>query len=276
MGAGALVLGGLGAWLASVTGERPENEPYAPQALEEALWPGAWPATVRMPFRGSKAAAWKSGIEGMPLPEAKAGPGLTKAQVYAGLDSVHDFLVDTNLSEDTLTGATPAQALALTADDDPARRLLDQTLTHPGENPDPLHLVTRFDPDDVRVHGSPRTEGTMTYQVVAGQLRVKADYTFVYAVTKTSGGRQILPDSLEATRVVVRRSLELTVHHGKVRPLAYKVAIGNNDCTHPDDGFIHPLFSDDTSKTKAWPRTDPYTQHPSTADTNPCHQPTHT
>ncbi|MFE5796647.1 hypothetical protein ACFQ8C_29280 [Streptomyces sp. NPDC056503] len=263
-------------WLASVTGERPENEPYAPQALEEALWPDAWPVTVRMPFLGSNAASWKSGIEGMPLPPAKAGPGLTEAQVYAGLDSVHDFLVDTNLSDTTLTGAAPVQAQALTAADDPARRLLDQALTHRGESPDPLRLIPRFDPDDVRVHGSPRIKGTMSYQVVAGELLVKADYTFVYAVTKSSGGKEIVPDGLEATRVVVRHSLEFTVHDGRVSPRAYKVAIGNNDCTAPDDGFIHPLFSDDTKKTTVWPRTAPYTQTPSAADTNPCRRPTHT
>ncbi|MFI5942516.1 hypothetical protein [Streptomyces uncialis] len=280
-GAGVLALGGLGVWLADATGKRPANEPYAPRMLAEHLWPDAWPATTNIPFRGSPAAAWEPSSHGIRIPQAKAVAGLTLQEVHTSLWLVKDFLVATNISSRTLAGAKPVEALDLLAPGDPVRRQLEAAYTDPGSGREPLRFVTRFDPDEVR---SPeqeliRTDGTMTYEAApSGELLVRADYTFVHALVKTSGAKEINDHGYEVSRVIVHRQLDVLVRNGKLHPQTHSAAIVNDDCTAPADGFIHPLFHDDLKKADKWATVDPYAEKNRVAAAPPgaCVRPTRT
>ncbi|MFF4247333.1 hypothetical protein ACFYY2_23105 [Streptomyces sp. NPDC001822] len=282
-GAGILVLGSFGVWLAGAMGGRPADQPFAPRMLDEAMWPDAWPATTNIPFRGSPAAAWESGSAGIRLPQSKAVAGLTDREVSTGLGAVRDFLIDTNLSIQTLNGSSPARALHLLAPDDPARRPLEADATDPGSGRGSLQYLTRFDRDEVQVmvpEGMVKTHGTMTYEATpAGALLVRADYTFVYATVKTTGAKLIKPPGYEVARVVVHRELDILVRDGKLHPQTSATAIANDDCTAPADGFIHPLFYDDKKKTKEWAPVDPYDEtekHIDAAAPGACVRPTRT
>ncbi|MFE3287449.1 hypothetical protein ACFXJJ_30700, partial [Streptomyces sp. NPDC059233] len=188
LAAGAAVLGlaALGGWIASSTGERPADEPYAPQALDEAMWPPQWPATVRMPFRGSPSAAWADGAAGIDLPASEAVGSLTAEQVGDVLRKTREVLVESNLTPRVVLGAQPAAEVG-------------QVFGQPAEGRSPLWYLTRFDQDEVRLQGTViKTRGTMTYQASpTGELVVHSDYTFVYPLVKVSGGTEVVPGAEE-------------------------------------------------------------------------------
>lgn len=276
---GVLALGGLGFWLATVTdGERPANEPFAPGMLEEAMWPEEWPVTIRIPYRGSPAAQWKSGAEDMVTPSAKPVGRLAAPEVEAGLEAVRGFLEEADFSPWTLEGERPEGALELLAPGDPARSLLEGLPGRDTEGRDPLRLVTRFDPDEVYVVDEPRVRGAMTYEATPeGELLVHADYTIVYVVAMTEGGWEVAGRE-EVTRVVVRRVLDTVVRDGKLAPRTYTSLIANDDCTAPDDGFVHPLFSRELAEKKNWKKVDPYAAgaRPDASTLGACLRPTRT
>ncbi|WP_329312282.1 hypothetical protein OG723_01525 [Streptomyces sp. NBC_01278] len=250
LAAGAAVLGlaAVGGWIASSTGERPTEEPYAPQALDEALWPPQWPATVRMPFRGSPSAAWADGAAGIDLPASEAVGAFTSQQVGDVLRKTREVLVESNLTPRVVLGAQPDAEV-------------EKVLGQPGEGRSPLWYFTRFDPDEVRLQGTAiKTRGTMTYEASpAGELVVHSDYTFVYPLVKVSGGTEVVPGAEEVTRVVVRRRLDLVAGGDgrlSVRDAQWRAA--NDDCRAPEDGYLHPLFSKERAKAPKWPTLDPY------------------
>ncbi|MFF9194675.1 hypothetical protein ACF09L_05670 [Streptomyces sp. NPDC014779] len=232
-GAGVLVLGGFGFWLADVTGERPPYEPYSPQTLHEPSWPAAWPYSVRMPFRNSPASPWAEGADGIHLPPAVPSGKFTAKDVTAVLEDVKTLLSETNVSDGTLAGEAPTAALALL---DP--RGVDAAVRQ--------DMVTRFDPEEAYPHETGvRVKGTMTYKVSpAGELVVDADYTFVHPLVRAGEGHEVLPGVDEVARVVVRRRMTLTARDGKLVLDAYASEVANHDCSAPKDGTLHPLFAE--------------------------------
>ncbi|MFD3452056.1 hypothetical protein ACFWVC_07715 [Streptomyces sp. NPDC058691] len=261
--AGALVLTGFGVWLNSVTGHRPAKEPYAPQLLQEDMWPDEWPATVRLPFRGSPAAAWEDGSHGIVAPRAEATDDYSATEVAAALRHSREFLIESNVTPAPLTGETPSAALDLLDPRDPGTRELQDALEHPGKGHSPLDVFTRFDPEkDVVVEGAMKTRGTMTYEVSSsGELLVHADYTFVYAVTKAHGGWEIVPGAPEASRVIVRRHITLAAGHGGLALREGVRRLVNVDCRAPEDGYIHPLYYKAADKAPKSTSLDPYAAH---------------
>ncbi|WP_369146671.1 hypothetical protein [Streptomyces sp. R44] len=232
-GAGVLLLGGFGFWLADVTGERPPYEPFGAGALREENWPLEWPYSVNMPFRNSPAAGWVPGADGIHLPVAEPSGGLTANDMNAVFEDVKTLLAETNVSERTLAGAEPAAALAL----------LDPSGVDDAVRKD---MVTRFDPEEVSVDASRvRTRGTMDYEVsAAGELVVHADYTFVYPLVRTDVRHEIVPGLAEVARIAIRRRMTFTARHGKLVLGAYASEVGNQDCRAPKDGYLHPLFAE--------------------------------
>lgn len=109
-GAGVVLAGGFAFWLSDVMGgERPANEPFAAGALDEALWPDAWPLTTAIPFRGSPAALWdRSDVPGsMPPPTARPVGKLSEEEVTEGLTAVGDFVREANTSAEGTAGERP-------------------------------------------------------------------------------------------------------------------------------------------------------------------------
>lgn len=246
--AAVLVLAGVGGWIVTSTGKRPAEEPYAPQMLEEAMWPPEWPATERMPFRGSPSAVWADGVAGIDLPASEAAGTLTSVEVGDVLRKTRELLVESNLTPRTVLGGQPgAQG--------------DKVLGHSGAGPSPLWFFTRFDPAEVALHGTViKTRGTMTYEASpTGELVVHTDYTFVYPLVKQSGGAEVVPGAEEVTRVVVRRRLDLVASpEGSLTVREAQWRAVNDDCRVEPDGYLHPLFSKERAKAPKWPVVDPY------------------
>ncbi|MFD1663725.1 hypothetical protein ACFSL4_37595, partial [Streptomyces caeni] len=220
--------------------------------------------TLDRPFAGSPAARWADGAAGIVLPKATPVGSLTKAQVAQALRQTKALLVGANIDRKTLLGARPDAALAVIDPQQPG--MIDDVkswLRKPDERHDPLLLVSRFDPDEIRLVGDVvKTRGRMTFK--AGDhasVIIHADYTFVYPVAPAD------KDSTEVTRTIVRRVLDVEMADprkiratpGKLAIVQYADDIGNSACD-VYDGYLHPEF-DSTEPTGApptGPTTDPY------------------
>lgn len=233
--------------------------PTAPPSAAALMTP-----TLDRPFAGSPAARWADGAAGIVLPKATPVGSLTKAQVAHALQQTKALLVDANIDRKTLLGARPDAALAAIDPQQPG--MIDDVkswLRKPDERHDPLQLVSRFDPDEIRLVGDVvKTRGRMTFK--AGDhasVIIHADYTFVYPVAPAD------KDSTEVTRTIVRRVLDVEMADprkfratpGKLAIVQYDDDIGNTACD-VYDGYLHPEF-DSTEPTGApptGPTTDPY------------------
>lgn len=269
--AAALALAGVTAWLVTAPDERTAVEPYA-AAPEEQARPDEWPATTNLPLRGSPALTWATEKDELPLPAAAAVGSIPKEKVSDGLRRARDFMVAANLDPAVLRGAWPAAALELLDPQQPVRAELTAHLRAPGlPDADPTEVFTRFDPAALTpARGGIRVRGRMSFEPGGnpGQLRIHADYTFVYALRRVAPHAEPgpAPGTEEVARVVVRRQLVLLyaasgspgVTAGKLVPTGYRRQLGNHDCGTAD-GFVHPCFSEEAAAAgRPWPVVDPY------------------
>ncbi|MCX5409131.1 hypothetical protein OHA37_35420 [Streptomyces sp. NBC_00335] len=269
--AAALALAGVTAWLVLAPDERTASESYA-AALDEQAWPDEWPATTSLPLRGSPARTWATEQEELPLPAATAVGSIPQEQVSDGLRRAREFVVAANLDPEVLRGAWPAEALELLDPQQSSRAELSAHLREPGlPDADPTELFTRFDPAVLTpARGGIRVRGRMSFEAGGnpGQLRIHADYTFVYALRRVAPRAEPgpAPGTEEVARVVVRRQLVLLygvsdspgVTAGKLVPAGYRRQLGNHDCGTVD-GYVHPYFSKEAAAAELpWPVVDPY------------------
>ncbi|WP_405938338.1 hypothetical protein OG338_18240 [Streptomyces sp. NBC_00726] len=218
------------------------------------------------PFRGSPAERWASGADAIVLPEAKAVGGMSKADVALALRLTKEFLVGTNLDPAVLRGGQPTAAMALLDPKAPdTLPELRRALRDPDEKHNPLNLVTRFDPDEVAPAGDVvRVRGRMTFGAgKRGEVRVHADYTFVYPLVRAGGDGSV-------TRTIVRRDVKASlmdparwlVTRGKLNLGWYYSEVGNSACK-VYDGYYHPEFEDGphSGDPAEGPAVDPYDRH---------------
>ncbi|MFI8999522.1 hypothetical protein [Streptomyces sp. NPDC053541] len=207
--------------------------------------------TLAEPFRGSPALRWADGAAGIELPPAKATGWMSKERVEAALKQSKEFLVATNLDPAVLAGARPDAALKLL---DPKHRdfhrELERGLVAPTEENDPLRLFSRFAPSEVRLVGTVvKTRGRMSVEKGTGDaadaVLVRADYTFVYPLVRSTPGAD------EVARTVLRRELVFAfypagydVTRGRLVLHAFPYNVGNSSCG-ATDGFFHPSFPAD-------------------------------
>ncbi|MFF5333424.1 hypothetical protein [Streptomyces sp. NPDC013181] len=222
-------------------------------------------ATRAHPFRGSPAERWASGADAIELPEAKATGGMSKEDVALALRLTKEFLVATNLDPAVLRGGEPTAALALLDPQQPeVLPNLRRALRDPDEQHDPLDLVSRFDPAEVRLAGDVvRVRGRMTFAAgeKPGEVRVHADYTFVYPLVRAGDGDG------PVTRTIIRRALttsmldpaEWQATRGRIGLYRYDNEFGNSACD-VRDGYYHPEFGDGlpTGTPATGPAKDPY------------------
>jgi hypothetical protein len=202
--------------------------------------------TPDAPFRGSPARSWAEGADAIEVPAAKAVGGLSAEQVELALRRTKEFLVASNLDPEVRRGGQPDEALALLDPKQPdmlpdARR----SLRSPDREHDPVTLFTRFDPDEARpVGGVVKVRGEMTYEAgKPGQVRVRADYTFVYPMARAGDGAEGI------TRTIVRRELTMLLSDpsrwaatpGRLQVERYDAAFFNVSCEN-DGGYLHPSF----------------------------------
>ncbi|MEW1643242.1 hypothetical protein [Streptomyces sp. NPDC091219] len=239
-------------------------ETAAPTAAPSAVDPET--PTLDRPFAGSPALSWADGAAGIVLPPAKAVGAFSKERVQLALRQTRKLLVDANLNPKTLAGARPAVALSVLDPEQPGMiEELNTSLKTPGKAHDPLHLFSRFDPEDVRLVGDVvKTRGRITFEEGEHSgLLIHTDYTFVYPVVRTNG-------STEVTRTIVRRVIDLElldparyqVTSGRISVNRYNSDFGNSACD-VYDGYFHPEFSspsasEPTGPEPSGPTTDPY------------------
>ncbi|MFI8087969.1 hypothetical protein ACIF9R_06570 [Streptomyces sp. NPDC086080] len=245
----------------------------APADVEQAGTP-----TREHPFRGSPAERWADGADAIELPPAKAVGGMSKDDVALALRRTKEFLVDANLDAAVLRGGQPTRALSLLEPKQPALlSQLERSLREPSRNDNPLGLFSRFDPDEARVAGEVvKVRGHMTFEAgETGEVRVHADYTFVYPLVRADG------DGDRVARTIVRRDVTMTladpaewiVTKGKLTLESYASEFFNSECDI-DDGYFHPVFPGDapTGAPATGPSKDPYDRRQSLMDEEAQHE----
>ncbi|MER6910081.1 hypothetical protein ABT354_00180 [Streptomyces sp. NPDC000594] len=218
--------------------------------------------TREEPFRGSPAARWASGTAGIALPTARATGWMSEAQVARALERTREFLAASSLDPEVLRGGRPGRAIEMI---NPHQRdvqdFLSASFRAPDRDDDPLTLFSRFDPERARPLGDDiRTRGRLTFREGDdGALRVAADVTFVYPVTRAAGGDEV-------ARTIVRREVvvdwdtpaRVVTKPGTLSLVSHTVHTTNGGCG-PVTGYLRPRFGTPAaSGTDGGPAVDPY------------------
>ncbi|GAA0282953.1 hypothetical protein GCM10010302_21050 [Streptomyces polychromogenes] len=226
--------------------------------------PGGKPADL---YAHSPAADYRTGAAGITLPAARRTRHFTESQVVAALSIAKDYLVQSSLDPDVLSGnaSRPVRVLL-----DPGQLAqFDESMASPSG--DGRHAATgwlvRFDPQtaalaDTRV----RVNGTLAFEEISPEtLVVTTDHTFVYAV-RGAAGPPAGPDA--ASLFTVRRELRLRFDHEDLTARRAElsssyVMAGPQDCAaDPAPGF-RPLLAGAGPTTVGPPVSDPYASgHP--------------
>ncbi|MEW2133225.1 hypothetical protein [Streptomyces sp. NPDC005435] len=226
-------------------------------------------ATLAHPFHGSPSETWDEGADAIELPEAKAVAGLSEADVALALRETKEFLVDSSLDPAVLRGGQPDKALALLDPRQPETlQELRRALRDPDAKHDPITFISRFDPARVRPAGDVvKVRGHLSFAAGRpGEVKVHADYTFVYPLVQRASGDDGVTDDRVA-RTIVRRGMTMLLHDpvkwvadkGKLAVGSVRVHTYNNECD-VHDGYLHPVFPGDapTGAPASGDARDPY------------------
>ncbi|MEU0136570.1 hypothetical protein ABZ172_21425 [Streptomyces sp. NPDC006296] len=216
------------------------------------------------------AAGYATGASGINLPTVRRTQNFSDSQVTMALTTAKDYLVNSSLDPDVLTGGVVRPVGRLLDPDQTAQ--FDRSVDSPaadGEHSATGWLV-RFDPaevelaaPDIRVHGS------LTYREAgADVLEVVSDHTFTYTLRRpVSGPHRADGDSLFTVRRVLHFLLDredIRLHRLEVRN-AY-VQAGPQSCSAPTAEALHPLLAGERADPRGPTGTDPYaTGAPTTA-----------
>ncbi|TDC65176.1 hypothetical protein E1283_30835 [Streptomyces hainanensis] len=232
--------------------ERPSQAPPAESSQQP---------TLDEPFRGSPAARWSSGTDGITVPEAGATGWMSQAQVEGALEQSLDFLAAASLDPGVLRGERPEAAIALiNPHQQDVRTFLETAFSAPSEQNDPLMLFSRFDTSQARLVGDVvRTRGRITYREgERGALEVTSDVTYVYPVAPAAGGDEVV-------RTIVRREVVMSwddpslviTEPGTFSLVSYVVDMTNGGCDL-STGYLTPPFDTEESEAGTGPEVDPY------------------
>ncbi|MEI7031275.1 hypothetical protein, partial [Streptomyces pratensis] len=184
--------------------------------------PGGSPERL---YTSEPVAGHGTGAAGIALPAARRTRSFSESQITAALARVKDYLVESSLNPDVLTGAVrrPVEQLL-----DPAQRAqFERSMSSPAD--DGRHAATgwvvRFDPQWAEL-ATPqvRVEGALSYEEeAAGVLRVVSDHTFTYAVRPADGTRR----KDDASLFTVRRELHFGFDREDLRRHRLEVRTAN-------------------------------------------------
>lgn len=227
--------------------------PLAPQGTV----PGGEPAAL---YAHSPAAQFRSGAAGITFPAVRRTAHFSESQVVTALSTVKDYLVQSSLDPDVLTGDTVRQ-VRLLLDPDQLEQF-DRSVESPAD--DGRHAATgwlmRFDTSEVALADSTaRVRGTMRVaEVEPDLLEVTSDHTLVYAVRPAGAGTDA-----DASLFTVRRELafrfdreDLRMHRAEV--LTSRVQAGPQACSANPSGALHPVLAGNRSTPAGPAVTDPY------------------
>ncbi|MFI8106307.1 hypothetical protein [Streptomyces sp. NPDC086023] len=223
--------------------------------------PGGRPAEL---YAASPADGYRVGAAGITLPAVRRTQHFTDTQVVTALTTVKDYLVQSGLDPDVLSGAA-ARPVRVLLDPDQQQQF-DDSLARPA--PDGRHAATgwlvRFDPATATVADSRvRVSGTMVYAEAGPEvLEVVTDHTFVYAVRRAGAG------PADASLFTVRRELRLRfdredLEGRRAELLDAYVTAGPQDCAADPSAAFKPLLAGQRPAGTGPAAIDPYdTAHP--------------
>ncbi|MCX5557657.1 hypothetical protein [Streptomyces sp. NBC_00038] len=235
--------------------------PLAPQ--------GAVPGAMRPEdlYANSPAAQFRMGAEGITLPASRRTAHFSDSQVVTALTTAKDYLVESSLDPEVLTGGATR----------PVRILLDpQQLDQFDESFDrptadgrhvPTGWLVRFDATRVELADPKiRVQGTLqAAEFDSNTLEVIADHTFVYAL-KPAGS----DEKADASLFTVRRELhfrfdrdDLRMHQAEL--VVSYVQAGPLACSEDSVNQLRPLLAGQTAKAGGPAGTDPYATGSATA-----------
>ncbi|MFE2287050.1 hypothetical protein ACFXDJ_23135 [Streptomyces sp. NPDC059443] len=218
-------------------------------------------------YAKSQAAQYRVGAAGITLPALRRTPHFTEEQVLAALNVAKDYLVQSSLDPDVLSGAASRPVRVLLNPDQ--LQQFDQSMLTPAG--DGRHALTgwlvRFDPGTAVVADTQvRVSGTLVVEEAGPDvLEVTSDHTFVYAV-RPATGQPVVVDG--ASLFTVRRELRLRFGRDdltarRVELVSAYVMAGPQDCAaDPAQGF-RPLLAGAGPTTVGPAASDPYASgHP--------------
>ncbi|WP_344531798.1 hypothetical protein [Streptomyces albiaxialis] len=243
---------------------RPSAEPMRldllPLAPRGAV-PGATPADL---YEHSPAAQFRTGADGVTLPPARRSKHFSESQVLAALTGAKDYVVESSLDPDVLTGGAvrPVRILLTPGQ----QRQFDRSLDSPRN--DGRHLATgwmvRFDPAKTALADPKvRVNGTLSVREAGSNaLEVTADHVFVYAVRPTDAGKGKHAEK-GASLFTVRREVrfhfdrdDLRTHQLSVRQVSMRA--GPMACSADPSDALKPLLAGERAKDDGPAGTDPY------------------
>jgi hypothetical protein len=236
--------------------------PLVPGGRVPAVSPAA-------PFTGTAAAGYASGVGGLNVPRQlhRIG-GYSEGEVSEGYDTAVDFITDSALEEQTVTGGDVREVRALL---DPSQiDQFDSSLSDPAADGsrEVTGWMVRFDPDpEVRVelaggNAGIRVNGSWTASETGDDhLEIVADHTYVYAIRGSSDPTGAV--SLFTVRRKMRFHFdhqELTRHHIEV--VQADVAAGPLACSAEVQSYFRPILAGHSAP-DAVAGADPYNrEHP--------------
>ncbi|WP_411079006.1 hypothetical protein [Streptomyces sp. cmx-18-6] len=212
-------------------------------------------------YRTAPVSGFRVGAEGINFPAVRRTQNFSDSQITTALATVKDYLVESSLNPDVLTGQVrrPVEQLL----DPDQRGQFEQSLTGPAD--DGRHAaigwLVRFDPAEVEL-ADPRVrvQGTLSYaEEAASTLEVVSDHTFTYALRPAKGPHRADGASL----FTVRRELhfrfdreDLRLHRLEVRTA--HVQAGPQSCSADATGTLRPLLAGERADDRGPAATDPY------------------
>ncbi|GAA2596832.1 hypothetical protein GCM10009863_07830 [Streptomyces axinellae] len=243
---------------------RSEMLPLAPRGMV----PGATAADL---FEHSPAAQFRAGADGVVLPPVRRSEHFSESQVLAALTTAKDYVVESSLDPNVLTGEGVRRVRLLL--NTRQQEQFDHSLDSPRN--DGRHAGTawmvRFDPArtalaDPRV----RVNGTLAvHEAGPNALEVVADHVFVYAVRPADAGEGE-DAKRNASLFSVRREMrfhfdadDLRNHQLSVRQSSMRA--GPMNCADDPSDTLSPLLAGQRAKDAGLAGTDPYARGRSTA-----------
>ncbi|MFD9908392.1 hypothetical protein [Streptomyces sp. NPDC059063] len=218
-------------------------------------------------FAKSPAAQFGVGASGITMPAVHRTAHFSEEQVRSALATAKDYLVESSLDPEVLTGRAIRSARVLL---DPAQLdQFDRSFTHPATDGRhaPTGWLVRFDPERTALAApGVRVRGTLrAVEASKDTLDVSSDHTFVYALRPAGAD-----DRARASLFTVRRELhfrfdrddlrmhqaELLVSYAQAGPLA---------CATDTTRHLRPLLAGQKASAGGPAGTDPYATGDATA-----------
>lgn len=236
--------------------------PLAPQGPV----PGGTPADL---YAHSPAAQFRIGASGINLPPAQRTKNFSESQVMTALTTAKDYLVESSLNPDVLTGGA-VRPVRVLLDPDQLEQF-DRSMATPAA--DGRHAATgwlvRYDPAKVALADPEvRVQGTLRVaEAGPDALEVTSDHTFAYALRPVGVSG---PRASEASLFTVRRELHFRfdrddLHQHRAELLVSYVQAGPQACSADASGTLRPLLAGERATAGGPAGTDPYATGQATA-----------